>query len=277
MKAVVKLINAYYWKGFFGPFFTIVWPLLIFLLLGNVTYSTAIGNFKKANLSDELIQPQIYELAKQIIVGVLVSTIISNGLIGFSTVIVDFKKSTLIKRIGSANINKTIFMIATLIYQFIWTLFVILWVPLVGSLILGFNKYLDFSVGFNFGLVAILPYIFLTFLVSVSLGFLIISLVKSTVAASSLANLIFFPISFLSGGLGTGKPDLTYAPILKYFSYIIPTKYSTDHLFSVFSNNGYSSLSNLVNTTELIVYPIVAIMISVTFLSIAVKKFKWGE
>ncbi|WP_436358803.1 ABC transporter permease [Mycoplasma sp. 480] len=276
MKAIFKLINAYYWKGFFGPFFTVFWPFLVFLLLGNVTYSTTLSSLEKTGLPQETIETQIYSLAKSIIVGVLISTIISNGLIGFSTIIVDFKKSTLIKRIGSANISKTHFMIASLFYQFVWTLFVIIWVPLLGSLLLGFNKYLDFGIGFNIGLLSILPLIALVFLISISMGFLIISTINSTIGASSVANLIFFPISFLSGGFGNGQPNLEYAPAIKYFSYLVPTKYSTDPLFEVFKNGGYSNLYENMGWQSF-GFPIIGITIAAIFILISVKKFKWGE
>ncbi|UWD34282.1 ABC transporter permease [Mesomycoplasma molare] len=276
MKAVFKLINAYYWKGFFGPFFTLFWPFLIFFLLGNVTYSNALTSLEKNNLSSEIIEKNILNLAKSIIVGVLISTIISNGLIGFSTIIVDFKKSTLIKRIGSANIQKSHFMLASLFYQFVWTLFVIIWVPLVGTLVLGFNKYLNFSIGFNLGLIYILPWIMLLFLVSVSMGLLIISLVNSTIGASTIANLVFFPISFLSGGFGNGKPNLNYAPLIHFFTYIIPTKYVSDPLFVVFEEEKYSSLYSIMGWQSY-GFPILSIVLSLIFIFISIKKFKWGE
>lgn len=275
MKAIFKLINSYYWKGFFGPFFTIFFPILILFLMGNVTYSAAVKKMVDSNLSEAIISTQIQTLGRGIVFGILVSTIISNGLIGFPTTIIEFKKSTLIKRIGSANINKSHFMFATIIYNLAWTIFSIIWVPSVGALILGFNKFMSPSIGFNMGLLAGLPFMFLIFLISVSIGFLIIALVNNQIGASSIANLIYFPISFLSGGFGTGKPELDYAPAIKYFTYLIPTKYGTDLLFNITENQGFSNYLNL--GWEAYGYPIIAFVIIFTFLFISIKKFKWGE
>ncbi|MGY6172461.1 ABC transporter permease [Candidatus Mycoplasma pogonae] len=275
MFAVVKLINSYYWRGFFGPFFTIVFPILILLLMGNVTYSNTLTILKNQNLPEVAIEESIFSLGKQIVVGILISNVIGNGLISFPLTIIEFKKTSLIKRIGSTNVKASHFMVSSLIYQLAWTLFHMLWVPLLAIIILGGKDYLSWKIALNMNLLEVLPLLILLFFLAMSMGLLIISLVKSTVGASSIINLIYLPISFLSGGYGNGEPNFEYAPELKYITYLLPTKYVTEPIYKVF-NAGYAEAYELMGW-QLYGFPLIAIGIICFFLFIATKKFKWGE
>lgn len=275
MKSIFKLINAYNFKGFVGPFFAILFPVLIMVLMGSATYSTTLSSLKNSFVSESIIEEKMLEFGRGIIAGVLISSVISNGLIGFPAIILEFKKTTLIKRIGSTNIKPLKFAIAALLYQSIWLIFSILWIPTTGLLILGFNKYMNYSIAFNINFWTSIPFVFLTFLISISLGMAIISLVQSYRGASSISNLIYFPISFLSGGFGTGRPNFEYVPAINYFSYVLPTKYSTELYFSSLKF-GIENLYNELGWTSY-GYVIISFIIVVIFLFIVTKKFKWGE
>ena len=113
MKAVFKLLNSYYIKGFFGPFFVIVFPILLLFIMGNAMETTAASIPFKGGAPD----PKKY--MQGVIAGIMITSLISNGLIGFPIMIIEFKKSTLMKRIGAANISKKSFFVSVLAYQFL--------------------------------------------------------------------------------------------------------------------------------------------------------------
>lgn len=284
MKATFKLINSYYFKGFFGPFFVAVFPIIILFLMGNITYSNVIASFTNNNydLSDPqtVDAKQIVKIAtetvNQVIAGVLFSSILSSGFFGLPNVILEFKKSTLIKRIGSTNIKKSHFLIVAFFHQMLIITFSFLWIPTIGLLILGFNKYIDITkVSWTINYFKTIPFLIILYLLSLSMGLLIVTLITSIVGAQTISNLIYFPISFLSGGMGTGQPNLAFTPMLRYFSYVLPTKYIVEPSFFVF-NGGYQSLWNNLEHYSYI-YPIIALGFIVIFFTITSLKFKWGE
>lgn len=284
MRATFKLINSYYFKSFFGPFFVVVFPIIILFLMGNITYSNVIASFENKNYDlnhqETVAAKQIVKIAtetvNQVIAGVLFSSVLSSGFFGLPNVILEFKKSTLIKRIGSTNIKKSHFLLVAFFHQLLIITFSFIWIPTIGLLILGFNKYVDISkVSWTINYFKTLPFLIVLYLLSLSIGLLIITLITSMIGAQTISNLIYFPISFLSGGMGTGQPNLSFTPILKYFSYALPTKYIVEPSFFVF-NGGYENLWNNLGHYSYI-YPIIALVFIALFFTITSLKFKWGE
>lgn len=261
MKSVLKLIHSYYLRGFFGPFFVIVFPILLIFIMTNAFESIAIKT------SDP------NEFMRNLISGILVTTIISNGLFGLPIMVIEFKKSTMMKRIGSTDISKRTFFITILIYQSFWAMFSIIWILIWTSIIVSTKSHFDISVAFSKYTLESIPFMILSFLISMSIGLIIISFFNTQQGVMGITNVIYLPISFLSGSF-IPKSQIDSSPILNGISYILPTKYSVDP-FSVTFTSGFKGLENL--GWESYTFPIIAIIFICLMVFVSVKKFRWGN
>ena len=261
MKAVLKLIHSYYLKGFFGPFFVLVFPILLIFIMSNAFENIAIHN------------PDPNEFMRNLISGILVTTIISNGLFGLPIMIIEFKKSTMMKRVGGANISKSTFFISVLIYQTCWALFSIIWILIWTMIIVSTKSSFDISVAFSIYTFQSIPFMVLAFLTSIAIGLIIVSLFNTQQGVMGITNVIYLPISFLSGSF-IPKSQIDSSPILNGISYMLPTKYSVD-TFSTTFTSGFKGLNAM--GWEAYTFPIIAIIFIGLMIFISVKKFKWGN
>ncbi len=265
MKATFKLLNSYYLKGFFGPFFVVIFPMLLLFILGNSMDSVA-----KSSPIDGVINPNAF--MRNVVGGIMITALISNGLFGLPIMIIEFKKSTLIKRIGAAHISKTQFFTAVILYQLLWSLFSVIWVLLWGGIIIGTKADYDWSVAFSLNLLESTPFILLALMVSMGIGLLIVSLVNTQQAVMGITNVIYLPISFLSGSF-TPKSTIDASPLLNGVSYLLPTKYAVDPFFATFQK-GYAGLRDM--GWEGYGFPLIAIALIAFFIVVTIKKFKWS-
>lgn len=91
ISSVYKLFNRYYIKSFFGPFFTFVFPVIIYAILGTI---------------------MDYKL---MFAGVCAMSGMS-GLTGMPFSILELKKSVLLKRIGASPVKTSTFTVVIITY-----------------------------------------------------------------------------------------------------------------------------------------------------------------
>lgn len=262
--SIFNLIHSYYMTGFFGPFFVVVFPIIMLFIMGQANKNIVLGN--KDN-TDPL------ESMRMIVAGIMITTLISTGIMGLPLTIVDFKTSTLIKRIGAADIKKSTFLIVILIYQSMWAFFSVFWVLLWAGINIGTMKEFDWSVAFSKNLWPSFVFIIPVFILSVSIGVFIASISKTAMAAMGITNVLYMPISFLSGSF-IPIQQIQGSNVLNSISYALPTKYFTEPFFKVFSQ-GWGSLSDM--GWEAWGFPIIGTVFIVVLLGLSIKLFKWGE
>ncbi|MGL5591125.1 MAG: ABC transporter ATP-binding protein [Mycoplasmoidaceae bacterium] len=102
MKALYKLVNKYFWKGGTGPMFCFLMPSILLVFLGLI-------------LDYGLVLPGAFTLP-----------ILTTGLIFMPQSIFEFKNSSLLKRIGLANVNSSKFLFVIFTYNFLLILIGIL-------------------------------------------------------------------------------------------------------------------------------------------------------
>lgn len=90
---LLNLMFKYYLKGFFVPFFLIVYPILILGIQGESIRHTG------ADVAGTITA------VKQMIAGIAIVNIISVGIFIIPQTIIEFKLSVLLKRIGATNGN----------------------------------------------------------------------------------------------------------------------------------------------------------------------------
>ncbi|MCV3754167.1 ABC transporter permease [Ureaplasma zalophigenitalium] len=221
---IIQIINKHFWKAFVGPFFAFGYPVIFTLILGTIfNYEMILG----ATFS----------------IGPLAIACIS-----LPTALFEFKKSTLLKRIGATNIKPINFLLFTASYYFLIMIFSGLWTALISLVIFG-SRY--FQVGkeiysFNLGVGEdlqkiivrspslkdlfsrihwasyIYSFIALT-IVSLAVGLFIVSISKSILTIQGIGSTLLIFTMFLSGQV------LPLAQIVKveamwYLSYLTPFK-----------------------------------------------------
>ncbi|EGZ30888.1 Uncharacterised protein [Malacoplasma iowae] len=114
-RALFYLINTTYWNGIFGPFFSFVFPIIFITILGNM-----LG----------------YD---QILGGSLIVPSMSVAMCSMPQAIFEFKKSSLLKRIGVTPIKPSLFLFISSLYYFVAMFISIFWCILFSMLIFGIN------------------------------------------------------------------------------------------------------------------------------------------
>lgn len=104
---LISLINNYYWRSFFGPFFSFLFPIIILGILGTIFgYETLLG-------------------------GGLILPTMATGLISLPLALFEFKRSVLLKRIGATPINTKTFLMILGIYYLILMILSLFWTMLM--------------------------------------------------------------------------------------------------------------------------------------------------
>ncbi|WP_156768863.1 hypothetical protein [[Mycoplasma] mobile] len=104
---LVSLINSYYWYSFFGPFFSFIFPIIILGILGTIFgYETLLG-------------------------GGLVLPTMATGLISLPLALFEFKRSVLLKRIGATPINTRTFLLILGLYYLFLMIISLFWTMLM--------------------------------------------------------------------------------------------------------------------------------------------------
>ncbi len=209
---LIQLMLKYYFKGFFVPFFLVVWPILLLFLQGSA--------FK--NSPDNFGPDYIHSL-----VGSLSMTqAMSVGIFIVPQTILEFKNSVLLKRIGATNIKPFFFVTAVIAVGFLFIFFAFLWTLLWAGIFFGNDFGWDF-VSLPKHISISIPYVVLMFVSSITFGIMLASLFKSTTAFIAVSNTIFLPIAFLSGSF-VPMDLIEKSNVLSILTYFSPFKYVLD-------------------------------------------------
>ncbi|MCV3734415.1 ABC transporter permease [Ureaplasma miroungigenitalium] len=221
---IIQIINKHFWKAFVGPFFAFGYPVVFTLILGTI-------------FNYEMILGATFSIGPLAI-----------ACIALPTALFEFKKSTLLKRIGATNIKPINFLLFTASYYFIIMIFSGLWTALISLVIFG-SRYFQvgkelysFTLGVGEDLQKVIvrspslkdlfsrihwpsyiySFIALT-IVSLSVGLFIVSVSKSILTIQGIGSTLLILTMFLSGQV------LPLAQIVKveamwYLSYLTPFK-----------------------------------------------------
>ncbi|MCR8612862.1 MAG: ABC transporter permease [Mycoplasma sp.] len=261
MKPLLRLLHSYYMKGFFGPFFVIVFPIILLFILGNAFEGQAI------------LSPDPDGFMRNTVSGILITAVISNGLFNVPVMIVEFKKTTMIKRIGAAQISKRKFLTAVFTYQIFWSIFSVIWILFWAGIIICTKSAFSWNIIFSENTLLALPYLVLSLITAITMGLLIVSLVKTQQGVIGISNVLYLPISFLSGSFFP-KEQIDSSTTLSAITWVLPTKYTVDPFAATFTN-GWDGIKDL--GWEAYGFPLISVGISILFLAFTIKKFKWGE
>ncbi|MGL5732943.1 MAG: hypothetical protein ACRCXE_02655 [Metamycoplasmataceae bacterium] len=234
MVSVIKIINLYFWKSFFGPFFSFVFPLIFVALLG-----TLLG----------------YD---QLFGGAMAIASMSIALTAMPQAIFEFKRSALLKRIGVTPVKPWMFLVVAGIFYFLVMIISTFWTMGIGIALFsnfmdegrevmpllklpGHDKFLyllsptlgdtlrhvDWA-GFFWGVI-------MNIIVGISLGFVLVSTSRSTLAIQGLGIPVLIISQFLSAQV-LPLPMIVDVEFMKYMSYLSPFRYSTGLMIESFTS-----------------------------------------
>lgn len=199
MLAIFKMINKYFWRSWAGPISLFFIPLIfagIYVAFGLETYVENFPSFVVSGLS-------------------------AINLIALPSLIVDLRRSLILKRIGSAKIKKDLFILLVFIIFFLLSLIVIIYSFLIYA-IAGLFLTNDMNVLFgNKDILTTFYALIQVFIVAFFFGITIGFFAKNPISASIIGfALIFF--SLLTSGLFIPLPQLRENDAMRYISYIVP-------------------------------------------------------
>ncbi|QSF13495.1 hypothetical protein [Mycoplasma sp. Mirounga ES2805-ORL] len=230
---IVQLINKHFWKAFVGPFFAFLYPIVFVAVLGTI-------------FNYEMV------LAGSISIGPL-----AVACVALPTAIFEFKKSTLLKRIGTTSIKPMTFLSYTASFYFLIMIASGLWTTIFSMMI--FGKYWNtgrimYSVG-NVDIKInslkeifakiewagyIYSFIVLT-LVSTAVGLFLVSISKSILMIQAFGSSLLIFTMFLTGQV-LPLAQIANVQSMWYLSYLTPFKSAI--VQNTMSFNGLGKLSN---------------------------------
>ncbi len=181
-----------------GFFFTLIFPLLLMMLFGSIW-----GNepFPGQNFG-------YIDFAVPAFIGMV---IVTTGIMGLTTSIAAYREKGILRRFKSAPISPLLVLIAELSALFIITVMGMLLLLAAGIIVFGMHFY------------GSIPEVLVAFVLSTlsisALGFIPASLAPTARSGMIIANVMYFPMLFLSGA---ALPREMLPPFLKTFSQILP-------------------------------------------------------
>ncbi len=281
-KALFKLTNKQFWQSIGEPIYAYIFSILMLAIFGGISGGTFSN---EAEL----------EAFKASVIGVISMQILSVGIMTLPSVIMEFKTSVLLKRIGATAVTPILFLFTISFYYFLVLISQVFWMLLWVALLFGFNTIAGTGelwvnvifreinwIGFIFS-------IFYTLITTLAFASLIISVSKTTVGVNIIGSIVFFSCMFLSGQL-LPMIQIVQNKVLNGFSYLTPFRYTTGLTLmswvgaNPFVINGDFTQPLFPGGPELPVYSVVdqylnwivpLIMILITTL-VSLKLFKWN-
>lgn len=246
MKAMLNLLKyeqKIFMREFFAWFFTIVFPIIMFLIFGS-TY----GN-------EQLIEGSSFKVIDAFVPMLMILGMLVTGTNSLPNFIAEYRETKILKRYKMTPISPIFVLIANMINLFIMTVISSLLILVTGKLV--------FSTTFNASIFqVILAYIICLFSMF-SIGLLIASVCPTTKVAMIVSNIVYFIMIFLSG---ITVPVEFMGDIIGKIAKLVPAYYAGNLFKGVWLNGSIMDYTN-----EII---ILLIIFLVSFV-VSIKIFKW--
>ncbi len=181
--------------------------------------AAAFGDASDLQISEQSVSSTSISFIDFLVPGIIAMSLMNSGVIGLSTAFVSYRERGILRRIKVTPFPLGSFILARVVSQVL--------VAVAQSIILAGLAMLIFGLEIRGNLVLILFVILLGALAFLSIGFAISGIARNTETAASYANLVTFPMLFLSGVFFSidSAPDW-----LKPITRILPLSYLVDGL-----------------------------------------------
>ncbi|ERJ11951.1 ABC transporter permease [Haloplasma contractile] len=245
---LIKYEFKLYFREFMAFFFTLIFPIMIFLLFGTV-YADSIDPFWSNEISEDVRYIDTFTPNLMFLV------ILTSGIMSLPIGIAEYREHKILKRYRATPISPLYLLGAK-------ALMLMSLVIIGGGLVFLLGQFL-YNVQIIGSFIPIMGSLIIAMIAIYSLGLLMASLVSSARSANAAANLIYFPFMFLSGTL---FPLSMLPDAVRAATNIVPAKHAVTLLQAAWVGE---SLSNY------ILEIVVLIMITIVSIFITIVTFKW--
>lgn len=246
MKAIAEITKVefkLFTRNFISMFFVLAFPVMMLLMFGGIYGNKPSALFNGHGTIDVSVPAYTAMI------------IAVTGIMSLPLVICGYRERKILKRFKATLINPIHLIISQLVVNFAMTVVGMFLLIVVGKLV--------FDLRFLGNNLQMLLVFFLSVISIFSLGFLIASISPSMRAANGIANLVYFPMIFLTGATLPLEimPD-TMADISRF----LPLTYAVNALKKTWLGGSLSDIK-----TDIIVLAAIFVLC----FAISIKAFKW--
>jgi len=190
-----------YWRSHELAFFTFIFPLLIFVLLGSV-------------YGDDPIETEGVTESEYLLAGILGYGVSATAFAGLAIVLVIRREAGVLKRVRGTPLPAWAYVLATLA-----STIVVFAVEAVALLVLA---NLMFDVSFPERWISLALALLLGAVAFAALGVALTTAIRSAEGASAVINAVYLPMAFLAGSFWTTQ---AYPPVLEAIANLLPLTY----------------------------------------------------
>jgi ABC-2 type transport system permease protein len=190
-----------YWRSHELAFFTFIFPLLIYILLGSV-------------YGDDEIEAEGVTGSEYLLAGVLGYGVAATAFAGLAIVLVLRREAGILKRLRGTPLPAWAYVLATLA-----STIVVYAIEVVALLVLA---NLMFDVPYPERWLSLVLALLLGAIAFAALGVALTTVIRSGEGASAVVNVVYLPMAFLAGSFWTPQ---AYPPVLEAIANVLPLTY----------------------------------------------------
>ena len=190
-----------YWRSYELAFFTFIFPIIIFVLLGSV-------------YGDDVIESEGVTGSEYLLAGILGYGVASTAFAGLAIVLVVRRESGVLKRLRGTPLPAWAYIVATLVSTII--------VFAVEALALLVLANVLFDVPFPELWLSLALALLLGSVAFAAMGVALTTVIRSAEGASAVVNAVYLPMAFLAGSFWTTE---AYPPALEAIADVLPLTY----------------------------------------------------
>ena len=226
-----------------GAFFTLVFPLMMLFLFGNIYGNTPTPMFNGLGTID--ISVPAYT-------AMIIAT---TGLMGLTITMSSYREKRILRRLQTTPISPFVVLAAQVIVLFLMTLFGMALLIIAGKLV--------YHIQFQGNALSVLGGFMLSSLSFFAIGFVLAGLMPTARTAQVVGMVLLYPMLFLSGA---GFPRELLPAAIKKVSTFLPLTYVVNLLRGLWIGEAWS-----LHTTNVLVL----LAILVVGIGVSIKTFRW--
>ena len=215
-----------------------------------------IGAEEVVGISSEPLEMRMLRAADYFLPGYIAAFIMTNGIIGVTSTVSEYRRSGIVKRLAATPLPKSSWVIGNVLQQTILAFMLTAIMVLIGWFVFGVRAIPDAYA---------LTLIFIGAIAFCSIGMVIGGAIKDVEAATAAGNAIAFPMMFLSGAFWPIEMMPNY---MQTIAKALPLYYF---------HEGLRSIMIYQNPAQSLQAFIIIGILAIAFTAIAVKTTKWKE
>ncbi|WP_127837551.1 ABC transporter permease [Clostridium prolinivorans] len=246
MRAFIEIIGTEFkcfTRNFLNMFFVLAFPALFLILFGEIYGNKPSSLFNGQGTIDASVPAYI---------GMIITV---TGIMSLPLALSSYREKKILKRFKATPMSPFHILISQIIVN--------LFMTVIGVAILILIAKLKYDLKFNGDVIAVVLVVLLSIFCIFSIGFLIASVVNGTKAANAVANLVYFPMLFLTGAT---IPLETMPNSIKNISKFLPLTHSIKVLKGAWQGKSLSDYGS-----DIMILIAVTIICSI----LSIKFFRW--